>query len=67
MYVVTLVAKKLTLCPADHGFVQSYEVEMFHQISKESTLSPAGYGAVYCRKWLTKFRINLLTLQQISE
>jgi hypothetical protein len=49
MYVVTLAAKEPTPYPEDHGFVQCYEVEMVHQISKESTLSPAGYGAVYCR------------------
>jgi hypothetical protein len=63
--VVTLVAKEPTPYPEDHGFVQRYQVEMVHQISKESTLSPAGYGAVYCRKWLTIFRRNLLHLQHI--
>jgi hypothetical protein len=47
MYVVTLVAKEPTPYPEDRGFVQCYEVEMIHQISKESTLSPLGYGAVY--------------------
>jgi len=67
MYVVNLVAKEPTPYPEDHSFVQCYEAEMVHQISKESTLSPAGYGAVYCRKWLTKFRRNLLPLQQILE
>jgi hypothetical protein len=65
MYVVTLVAKEPTPYPADHGFVQCCEAETVHQISKESTLSPAGYGTVYCRKWLTKFRKNLLHLQNI--
>jgi hypothetical protein len=49
-YVVTLDAKEPTPYPADHGFVQCYEVEMFHQISKESTHSPAGYGALHCGK-----------------
>ena len=67
MYVVIPVAKEPTSYPEDHGLVQCYEVEMFHQISKESTLSPAGYGALYCRRWLTKFRRNLLPLQQILE
>jgi hypothetical protein len=65
MYVVTLVVKEPTPYPADLGFVQCYEVEMVRQISKESTLSPACYSAVYCRKWLTKIGRNLLPLQQI--
>ena len=66
-YVVTLDAKEPTPYPADHGFVQCYEVEMFHQISKDSTHSPTGYGALHCGKWLTTFRRNLLHLQQILE
>lgn len=53
--------------PSKHDFVQCYGVEIFDQISEESTHSPAGYGALYCRKWLTKFRIYLLHLQQILE
>jgi len=34
---------------------------MIQQISKKSTLCPAGYGVVYCYKWLTKFLSNLLS------
>ena len=48
--MLLLFLRRNSLPFPDLDFVKCYEVEIVHQISKESTLYPAGYGAVYCCK-----------------